>query len=159
MATLDYYKLKQGGIPQPRHGSNWWWIRVDFSKIVKYLNVDQVAAADVLKLAEIKSGSILKCGFTRVTVPANGAATMDIETTSGGDEIDAAVDIDSATDTWLRTDTLDDDGPITITSDDYIYATINSAACVSGVIDILLEVVIAGSDDIDRYSDSLAEAN
>lgn len=152
MATYDYYKLQQGGIPAVKHGSNWFWIRVNFDK-------QSAAAADVFKLCEIKSGSILKSGFTRVTVPTNGAATMDIETTSGGDEIDAAVDIDSGTDTWLRTDTLDDNGPIVITSDDYIYATINTAACATGVVDILLEVVVAGQADLDRWTDHLGEAN
>jgi hypothetical protein len=152
MATYDYFKLQQGAIPSIKPGSNWFWIRVDFTK-------QPCAAADVLRLCEIKSGSILKCGFTRVTSPTAGAATMDIETTAGGNQIDAAVAINSATDTWLRTDTLDDDGPIVITSDSYIFATINTAACNSGIVDILLEVVIAGDADIDRYGDSLAEGN
>jgi hypothetical protein len=151
MATYDYYKLQQGSYPTVKNGSNWFHIIVDFTK-------QKAAAADVFKLMEIKAGSILKCGFTRVRSATAGAATMDIETTSGGNQIDAAVAINSGTDTWLRTDTLDDDGPIVITSDDYIYCTINSAACTTGVIDILLEIVIAETD-LDRWTDSIAEAN
>ena len=152
MATYDYYKLKQGGIPAPRHGAQWWWIKVDFTK-------QPVVAADVLKLAEVKAGTILKCGFTRATIPTDGAATMDIEITAGGNQLDVAIDIDSGTDTWLTCDTMDDDNPIIITADSYIFATINSAACNYGITDILIEVVLAGNADIDRYSDSLAEAN
>jgi hypothetical protein len=95
MATYDYHRLQQGGIPNLKNGSNWFHIVVNFNK-------QTVAAGDVLRLCEMKAGWILKCGFTRVRAAANGAATMDIETTSGGDEVDAAVDIDSATDTWLR---------------------------------------------------------
>lgn len=152
MATYDYYKLKQGGIPAPRHGAQWWWIRIDFSK-------QHVVAADVLKLAEIKSGSIVKCGLTRVTSPTAAAMTIDLETSAGGNELDAAIAANSGTDTWLTCDTADDNNPITITADGYIYATINTAGAVSGIVDVLFEIVMAGNADIDRYADSLAEAN
>ena len=152
MATYDYYKLQQGGIPAVKHGSNWFWIRVDYSK-------QPCAAGDVLKACEIKSGSILKSGFTRVTFPTLSATTMDIGTTSAGLEIDAAVDTDSTADTWLRVDTLDDDGPIKITSDDYIYIENIGNAANYGIIDVLLEVVVVGNADLDRWTDSLAEAN
>lgn len=149
MATYDYYKNQQPVGPY-KPGSNWFMITVDFSK-------QNVAAADVLRLMEVKNHWILKSGFTRVRSAADGTATMDIETTAGGDQIDAAVDIDSATDTWLRFDTLDDDGPIALTADSYIFATINAAACSSGIIDILLEIVIP-HNNVDAV-DSIAEAN
>jgi len=152
MATYDYYKLQQGSYPAIKHGSNWIHIIVDFTK-------QPVVAGDVLKLMEIKSGSILKCGFTRVRSVTLAASTMDIETSSGGDEIDAAVAINSGTDTWLRTDTLDDDGPIILTADGYIYCTINTQPANQGIVDILLEIVVAGNADLDRWTDSIAEAN
>jgi hypothetical protein len=139
--TFEYYKLQQGGIPNVKPGSNWFWIRVDFS-------LQPGAATDIYKLCEIKNHWILKSGFTRATVASLPAsATIDIETAAGGDQIDAAVDITSGTDTWIRCDTLDDDGPIPITADSYIYMTLNTAAAVSGILDIMLEVIVAPGDE------------
>lgn len=151
MATYDYYKEHQPQIPNIKTGSNWFFIRVDYSK-------QPVIAADVLKICEIKSGSILKSGFTRVTFPTLSATTMDIGTSSGGNQIGAGVDTDGA-DTWVRAGTLDDDGPIIITADDYLYAENLGNPANYGIIDILLEVVIAGNVDLDRWTDSIAEAN
>lgn len=151
MATYDYYREHQPQIPNIKTGSNWFFIRIDFSK-------QPTVVGDDLKLCEIKAGSILKSGFTRTMSPTLGAVTIDFGTAQNGVEIINAIAA-NGTDTWVRAGTLDDDGPITITADGYLWAEVNGATPNYGIVDLLLEVVVAGNADIDRYSDSLAEAN
>lgn len=147
MATHEYHKMQQP-LGSHKPGSNWFFIRVDFTK-------QNCASGDVLKLMEVKNHWILKSGFSRVSTAANGAATGDFGTSSAGNEIDADIDLDSATDTWLRSDTLDDDGPIALTADGFLYLEVKSAACSSGIIDLMIEIIIP-HDNVDAV-DSLGE--
>lgn len=146
MATLSYHKLQQGALTH-KPGSNWWWIRLDFALM-------PAAQNDTLKIAETKNHWILKSCLNRTTVACTGAATMDLGTGASGNQIDDAIDIDSGTDTWLRADTLDDDGPVAITADGYIYATVLDAAVSNGIIDVMLEVIIPhpNVDDYDHLA-------
>ena len=151
MATHEYYKRQQGSIPNVRPGSNWFHIKVDFT-----LQPGEID--DIYKLCEVKNHWILKSGFFRATVDTGTAtATWDTGTSSAGTELDAAADCSTATDTWIRFDTLDDDGPIAITADGYLWGQVNTAAAKAGSIDLMIEIVVAPGDE-DRV-DSLAEAN
>ena len=147
MAIHNWYKEHQSNLVSTKPGSNWFFFRIDFSK-------QNCAQNDDLKLCEVKNHWVLKSGFTRVQTACDGAATLDLGTEAAGNQIDDAVDIDSATDTWLRFDTLDDDGPIALTADGYIYARVLDAAVDDGIVDVMLEVVIPAWD---TETDSLAE--
>jgi hypothetical protein len=148
MATYDLWRLERGKMAeiQTNPGSNWWFFRMDFSQI-------PLAANDVVRLAEIKNHWVLKCAFSREFAQSSDASSVDFGTSSAGNEIDNDIAIDSGTDTWLRSDTLDDDAPIAITADGYLYATMRDAACDSGILDLLIEVVIPPTnvDDVDNY--------
>lgn len=147
MATYDLWRQPYGKmieIPQ-KPGSNYWFFRIDFSQ-------NPMAANDVMRLAEVKNHWILKSAFSREYAKSSDASSVDFGTSSGGNQIDNDIAIDSNSDTWLRADTLDDDGPIAITADDYLYATMRDAACDSGILDLIIEVVIPPTnlDDIDN---------
>lgn len=134
MAEYELYKTQQA-LGSVKPGSCWFHIRIDFAK-------QNFAQNDTAKILEVKNHWVLKSGFTRVSTATDGASTLDIGTSSGGNQLDDAVDIDSTTDTWLRMDTLDDDGPIALTADGYIYIKVLDAAVSSGVVDIMLEIII-----------------
>ena len=114
-----------------------------------------MAQNDTALICEVFDHWIVKCGFTRATVATTGAASMDIGTTSTGLELDAAVAIDSGTDTWLRCDTVDDDGPVAITDDGYLYIEVLDAAIDDGITDVMLEIIVPAWD---TETNSLAEA-
>jgi len=137
MASYDYYKRKDTGsvIPSLKPGENWFFIRIQPA-------LQPMAVADTLKLFKVKNHWVIKNGLTRITTPTTAAALGDIGTTAGGNELDTNLDLDSASDTWVRMDTVDDDGPVPIQSDDYIYFECLSAAITDGVIDLLIEIFI-----------------
>ena len=147
MAEHLLYKTNQYNLVSTKPGSNWLFFRINWRET-------PLAQNDTAKICEIKNHWILKSGFTRATVATTGAASMDIGTASAGQEIDIAVAIDSGTDTWLRFDTVDDDGPVAITADGYIYIEVLDAAVDDGITDIMLEVIIPAWD---TETDSLAE--
>ena len=151
MATYDYYKLQQGSIPNIKPGSNWFHIRIDFT-------LQGAAQNDIFKLCEVKNHWIVKSGFFRATVDSGTAtAALSVGTSSAGTELSSTHDISTATDTWYRFDTVDDDGPIALTADGYLYAQVITAAAYAGMCDLMIEIVVAPGDE-DRV-DSLAEAN
>jgi len=144
MATHAYYKLQQGSIPSIKPGSNWFWIRIDWT-------LEPGAINDDYQICEVKNHWVLKSGFTRTDATAGAAtANIDIGTSAGGNQIDDAVDIDGA-DTMTRFDTLDDDGPIAITADGFLYVRLLTAAAGSGWTDIFIEVVVPHTnvEDVD----------
>ena len=148
MATYNYYKLQQGGIPSIKPGSNFFWIRLDYTLQPREINDDA-------RICEIKNHWVLKSGFTRTDGTAGVAtANIDIGTSAGGNQLDDAVDIDGA-DTMTRMDTLDDDGPIAITADGHIFVRMLTAAAYDGYTDIFIEVVVPNTDV--EAGDSLAE--
>lgn len=136
MATYDYFR--QPGIPAPHPGENWWWIRLDFT-------IQNMQTSDVCRIAKLKNHWIIKNTFTRMTIPTTAAATADLGVTSGGQELDAAVALDG-TDTWVRGDAVDDDGPLAITADGYIYFECLTAAIYDGIFDYLVEVIMCHTD-------------
>ena len=137
MATYEYYKRKDTGsyIPAMKPGSNWVFIRVQPA-------LQPMAISDVLKIFPVKNHWIIKNGFTRISTPTTAAALGDIGTTSGGNELDTNLDLDNAADTWIRFDSGDDDAPVAITADGYLYFECLSAAIYDGVIDIYFEVIV-----------------
>jgi len=147
MATYDWYKENQSNLTSIKPGSNWFFFRIDWSK-------QNCAQNDDLKLCEIFNHWVLKSGFTRATVATDGAASLDLGTSAGGNQIDDAIAIDSGTDTWIRFDTVDDDGPVALTADGYIYARVLDAAVDDGITDVMLEIVVPAWD---TETDSLAE--
>jgi len=151
MATYDYYKLQQGSIPNVRPGSNWFHIRVDFT-------LQPAAQDDIYKLCEVKNHWIVKSGFFRPTIDTGTAtAAWTTGTTSAGTELSSTNNCSTATDTWIRFDTVDDDGPVALTADGYLYGQVITAKAETGMIDLMIEIVVAPGDE-DRV-DSLAEAN
>lgn len=137
MASYDYYKRKDTGsmIPSLKPGSNWFFIRVQPA-------LQNMVAADTLKLFKTKNHWVFLNGFSRITTPTTGAATADIGTTGTGQEYTAALDLDSATDTWVRFTGGDDDAPVAIIADGYVYFECLDAAITDGVIDLLFEFMI-----------------
>jgi hypothetical protein len=137
MASYDYYKRNDTGsrIPSLKSGSNWFFIRVQ--PALQPMNV-----ADTLKLFKTKNHWIFKNGLTRITTPTTAAATADIGTTGTGQEYTAALDLDNAADTWTRMTAGDDDAPVAVTADGYVYFECLGAAIYDGVIDLMFEFVI-----------------
>jgi hypothetical protein len=141
MATYEYYKRQQGGIPTVKPGSNWFFIRVDFSLEPGEIN-------DIYKLCEVKNHWIVKSGFFRATTDTGTAnATWSTGTSSAGVELDDAADCSTTTDTWYRFDTVDDDGPVPITADGYLWGIVNTAAAYTGIVDLMIEIVVAPGDE------------
>ena len=135
MASYDYYKRRDTGteIPSLKPGSNWFFIRV--KPDLQPMNI-----ADTLKLFKIKNHWVIKSGFTRISTATTAAALADIGTTAGGNEIDTNLDIDSASDPWVKFDSVNDNAPLAVTSDGYVYFECLSAAITDGVIDLLFEI-------------------
>jgi hypothetical protein len=151
MATYEYYKRQQGSIPNIKPGSNWFHIKIDFT-------LQGAAQNDIFKICEVKNHWIVKCGFFRATVDSGTASgALSVGTASAGTELSATHDISTATDTWIRFDTVDDDGPIALTADGYLWAQVIDAAAYAGNCDLMIEIIVAPGDE-DRV-DSLAEAN
>jgi len=137
MASYEYYKRKDTGshIPSLKPGSNWFFIRVQ--PALQYMST-----ADTLKLFKTKNHWVFLNGFSRITTPTTAAATADIGTTGTGQEYTAALDLDNAADTWTRFTAGDDDAPVAITEDGYVYFECLGAAIIDGVIDLLFEFFI-----------------
>lgn len=137
MASYDYYKRKDTGsfIPSMKPGSNWVFVRVQPA-------LQPMAVADTLKLLKVKNHWVFLNGFSRITTPTTAAATADIGTTGVGQQYTAALDLDSASDTWVRFTAGDDDAPIAITADGYIYFECLDAGISDGVIDLYFEFMI-----------------
>ena len=145
MAIYNYFELKQGSYPSIQPGSNWFHIRVDAREFQKYFNTT-IAAGDILRLLKVKNHWIIKNGFTRVSAVTVAAATGDLEISSAN-ELDAAVALNNATDTWIRTDGSDDDVPLAVTADGYILLTINTQAFdIKAVFDVMLEIIVSPWD-------------
>ena len=141
MANYDYYKRQDTGsiIPSVKPGENWFFIRVQ-------PKLQPMATADNLKLFQVYNHWIIKDGFSRIYTATTAAATADIGTAAGGQEISAALDLDSAADTWVRFTAVDDDAPVAITTDGYIYFECLDADIYDGIIDLLFEVVVCNTD-------------
>lgn len=133
MATYDYWR--EQNLISPHPGLNTWFIHLDFT-------IQNMQTADVLRIAKVKNHWILKSGLTRATTPTTAAATADLGTTTGGQEIGAGIDLDNASDVWVRAGTLDDDVPVPIEADGYLYFECLDAAIYDGVMDIMLEVIM-----------------
>ena len=147
MSEYNLYKTQKFMIPSTKPGSNWFFFRFNWADM-------KMAQNDTAKICEIKNHWILKSGFTRATVATDGAASMDIGTSSAGNEIDDAIAIDSVTDTWAAFDTLTDNAPIAITADEWLYIKILDAAVDDGITDVMLEVIIPAWN---TETDSLAQ--
>jgi len=137
MASYDYYKRKDTGsvIPSLVPGSNWFFIRIQPA-------LQNMSIADTLKLFKVKNHWVILNGLTRITTATTAGALGDIGTTAGGKELDEDLDLDSTSDTWIRMDTVDDDGPVPIEADGYIYFECLTAAITDGVIDLLIEIFV-----------------
>lgn len=137
MASYDYYKRRDTGgtIPSLVPGSNWFFVRVQPA-------LQNMSIADTLKLFKTKNHWIIKDGFSRILTPTTGAATADIGISGTGQEFTAGLDLDSASDTWVRFTAGDDDAPVAITADGYVYFECLGAAITDGIIDLMFEVVI-----------------
>ena len=147
MATYNLHRTQQPLGGNIKQGLNWVHIRIDFSK-------QNCAQNDDLKLLEVKNHWILSEGWTRITTATDGASTMDLGTAAGGNQLDDAIDIDSASDTWTAMDTLAVETGIAITADGYIYARVLDAAVSSGIVDVMLAIIVPAWDS---EVDSIAE--
>jgi hypothetical protein len=81
------------------------------------------------------------------------ANTIDIGTTSGGQQLDAGFNTNSAGD-WIIMDTLKSAGEIALSADGYIFLENLTNAASSGIVEVMIEVY-AGPEDAEM--DSLAE--
>jgi len=117
-------------------GSNWMHIIVDFKG-------DKPSAGDDIRVAEIKSGWIVRDSFWKCSVVGSGAGAVDISTTQGGTEIASAASV-ASTGNWAR-------GSLTpaaigaYTSDGYIWVE-PAVAQALGKLELLIEVIIAARD-------------
>ena len=146
MATYDYYKEHQSPNPAPRPGVFWLYSKVDFSK-------QNMVADDVCKIFQTRDKWLLLRGFWRCLTASGAAATMDIGTSSGGQELSAGESNNSAGD-WTIMDTLKSAGEIALTADGYIYLENLTNSVDYGEFEVAIEVY-AGPDDAEF--DSLAE--
>jgi len=146
MATYDYYKEHQSPSPSPKPGVFWLYAKVDFGK-------QNLGINDVNKIFQTRDKWLLLRGFWRCLTASGAAATMDIGTSSGGQELSAGESNNSAGD-WTIMDTLKSAGEIALTADGYIYLENLTAAVSSGIFEVAIEVY-AGPDDAEF--DSLAE--
>ena len=139
MASYDYYKRKDTGshIPSLKPGSNWFFIKVQPA-------LQNMVAADTLKLFKTKNHWVFLNGFYRVATGTTGAASADIGTTGTGEEYTAAipVDQDGITDQWVRFTAADDNAPLAIIADGYVYFECLEASITDGEIDLLFEFMI-----------------
>ena len=137
MASYDYYKRRDTGsiIPSLKPGSNWFFIKVQPA-------LQNMVAADTLKLFKTKNHWVFLNGFYRVATATTGAASADIGTTGTGQEYTAALPSDSGSDTWVRFTAGDDDAPVAIIADGYVYYENLDASVTDGVIDLLFEFMI-----------------
>lgn len=146
MATYDYYKEHQSPSQAPRFGTFWLYAKVDFSK-------QNMATSDVCKIMQVRDKWVLTRAFWRCLSASTAAATVDIGTTSGGQEISAGEATDSAGD-WTLSDTVKSGGEVSLTADGYIYLECLTADLSDGVFEVAIEV-FAGPEDAEM--DSLAE--
>ena len=144
MASYDYYKRKDTGsvIPSLKPGSNWFFIKVQPA-------LQNMEAADTLKLFKTKKHWVFLNGFYRVATGTTGAASADIGITGTGQGVAAAIPIDQdgITDQWVRMDNggntaADDDAPLALTEDGYFYFECLEASITDGEIDLLFEFMI-----------------
>jgi len=137
MASYDYYKRKDTGsvIPSLVPGSNWFFIRVQPA-------LQNMSTADTLKLFKTKNHWVFKNGFYRVSTATSGAASADIGVSGTGQEYTAALPTDSGSDTWVRFTAADDDAPLPVEADGYVYFECLDAAVTDGVVDLLFEFFI-----------------
>ena len=144
MASYDYYKRKDTGsvIPSLKPGSNWFFIKVQ-------PKLQNMSTADTLKLFKTKDHWVFLNGLYRVATATTGAASADIGITGTGQEVAAAIPIDSASDTWTRMDAAsggDDDAPLAIILDAYFYFECLDASVTDGEIDLLFEFMIPNTE-------------
>ena len=137
MASYDYYKRKDTDsvIPSLVPGSNWFFIRIQPA-------LQNMSTGDTLKLFKIKNHWVILNGLTRITTATTAGALGDIGTSSGGNELDTNLDLDSTSDTWVEMDTVTCDAPVPIEADGYIYFECLTAAITDGVIDLLIEIFV-----------------
>jgi hypothetical protein len=146
MATYDYYKEHQSPSQSPRPGTFWLYCKFDFQK-------QNMAINDVARIFQVRDKWLLLRGFMRCLTATGAGQTLDTGTTSGGQELDAGFNSNSAGD-WIIMDTLKSGGEIALTADGYIYLENLTAAASSGITEIMIEVY-AGPEDAEM--DSLAE--
>ena len=147
MAEHEWYKTHQPNLTSIKPGSNWFFFRLNWRE-------QNMLQNDTLKLCEVMNHWVVKCGFSRATIATTGAASLDVGTASAGNQLDDAIAIDSGTDTWLRFDTVDDDGPVALTADGYLYLKVLDAAVTDGITDLMIEIIVPAWD---TETDSLAE--
>jgi hypothetical protein len=147
MATYDYYKENQSPSPSPRANATvWMYCKFDFSK-------QNMAANDVARIFQVRDKWLLLRGFIRCLTATGVANTIDIGTSSGGQQLDAGFNTNSAGD-WTIMDTLKSAGEIALTADGYIFLENLTNAASSGIVEVMIEVY-AGPEDAEM--DSLAE--
>jgi hypothetical protein len=122
------------------------YAKIDYQK-------QNMAANDVLRLFQVRDKWLLLRGFIRCTTATGTAGTADLGTTSGGQELDAGFNHNSAGD-WIIMDTLKSAGEIALTADGYIFWENLTNTQSSGIVEVAIEVY-AGPDDAEM--DSLAE--
>jgi hypothetical protein len=139
----DYYKRKDTGsmIPSLKPGSNWFYI------VVKP-GLQNLTASDSLKLFKTKNHWVFLNGFYRVAAGTTGAASADIGTTAAGQEYTAAIPIDQdgITDAWVRFTAGDDNAPVAIIADGYVFFECLEASVTDGEIDLLFEFMIPNTE-------------
>jgi hypothetical protein len=137
MASYDFYKSKSTGsvIPSLKPGSNWFFVKMDFT-------VWNMATADTLKLFKTKNHWVVLNGLYRVATASTDATSFDIGTTAGAKDLSVEIPVDSVSDTWVRFDAGDDDAPVFLDADGYIYAECLDADITTGVTDLLFEFMI-----------------
>jgi hypothetical protein len=146
MATYNYYREYQSPSNSPKFPTFWLYAKVDFSK-------QNVVANDVLRLFKVKDKWLLLRGFMRCLTASGAANTLDLGTSSGGQQLDAGFNANSAGD-WIIMDTLKGSGEIALTADGYIFLENLSASATAGITEIAIEV-FAGPED--QEEDSLTE--
>jgi hypothetical protein len=148
MSSFDYYKRKDTGsmIPSLKPGSNWFYI-------VVLPGLQNMVAADTLKLFKTKNHWVYLNGLYRVATGTTGAASADIGITGAGQGIAAAIPIDQdgITDQWVRMDNggntaADDNVPVAITADGYVFFECLEASVTDGEIDLLFEFMIPNTE-------------
>lgn len=143
MASYDYYKLQQGRYPNPKPGSNWYYVVIDPS-LVQGLRANGqtgMVAGDTLKVVKTFANTIYKCGFYRVPRVTDGDSTADVGTAGTGQQMQNGMDINNAVLNWIRMGAADDVAPVTLT-DGYLYWENLGNTITSGRIELLMEIII-----------------
>ena len=142
MATFDYRKTPNAIRPAtPKPGINLFYTKIDFSD-------RNLAANDTLELMPIKDGWIITDSYYRFSTASTSTGTADLGTSSGGQEIAAAVDVDGALTAWT-VGTITEEGAAVaeVTADGHIFYECLTQPITDGIFELMIEVIIAPGDD------------